>query len=151
MPMVPMAVYELIRDKARSRARLTERAEERLQRARARAYSLPGMRMDADRVQQSSLPDKIPCKVAAVIEAEEALAQARLWVDVFVEMDRCYPPSGDGPGMVAALYFGSGLTMMQIADTLHISRQTVLDRRTEWVINAAIRAAQKGLIAAPLE
>ena len=147
--LISRSVYRQIEGKARNRAHLTDRAEEQLQRARDRAYSLPGMRTDTDRVTTSRNPDKIGRKVQAVIEAEQGLIEARKWADVFAEMDCRYPPVGDGPGAVAALYYGSGLTLLEISDALKQSRQTVLRKRDEWIINAALIAASKGLIAQP--
>ena len=145
--MIPRSVFAHVASQAKDRPRLVERAEDRLRRARAKAYSLPGMNMDADRVTTSRTPDKIGRRVAAVIEAEQALIDARKWADVFAEMDSRYPPVGDGPGAVAALYYGSGLTLLEISDALKQSRQTVLRKRDEWIINAALIAASKGLIA----
>lgn len=144
--LISRSVYRQIEGKARNRAHLTDRAEEQLQRARDRAYSLPGMRTDTDRVTTSRNPDKIGRKVQAVIEAEQALGEAMKWADVFRETDRKYPPTGDGPGMVAALSFGSGCTLAEISETLKISRQTALRRREEWVIHVALLAAEKHLI-----
>lgn len=147
--MIPRSVFARVASQAKDRPRLVERAEDRLRRARAKAYSLPGMNTDADRVTASRQPDRIGRRVAAVIEAEQGLIEARKWADVFAEMDCRYPPVGGGPGAVAALYYGSGLTLLEISDALKQSRQTVLRKRDEWIINAALIAASKGLIAQP--
>lgn len=147
--MITRAVFRQIEAQLRDRARLVERAEERLRAARDRAYSLPGMSVGGDRVSQSRQPDRIGAKASAVVEAERALAEARKWRDLFAEMDRRYPPTGDGPGMIVALHYGSGCTMQAVADELRISRPTAFNRQREWLTEAAFLAIHRGLIAPP--
>ena len=145
------SAFRQIETMLRARAHLVERAEEQLSAARDAAYSLPGMSTEGDRVTQSRRPDRIGAKAAAVIEAEEQLRTARAWARLFVEMDQRFPPTGDGPGMIVALHYGSGYSLLRIADMLGITRPTVHKRQQAWLTDAALLAVHHGLIAAPLD
>lgn len=131
----------------RDRWLLLERAEERLERAKARAYGIGAAQPDREPIRDANQRDRLSRRVSAVADAERRLDEARRWLAVFAEMDRLYPPAETCPeGQAAALLYGSGYTIAETARALGVRPLTVRRRRDAWVIEAAMMAARDGLL-----
>ncbi|NLG57616.1 MAG: hypothetical protein GX540_04320 [Clostridiales bacterium] len=62
-------------------------------------------------------------------------------------MDRTREHFDGGPeGRMAALYYGTKRTMLEVADRMHYDRQTIYRYRDRYVTYLALLAAGKGLI-----
>lgn len=92
----------------------------------------------------NAVSNRVQDGVLRVIAAEEDLSTASRWACVLTRLSEIF--EGTEVAEVAALYYGEQLTEAEIARSKGISRQTIRNRRDEYVIRAALLAAEAGLV-----
>lgn len=144
MQGLPRALYARIERELRADHRQAVMdAEEELARCREDAHGLKSPALDesgktirpANRVQDGAL---------RVIQAEQRLDTRKSWADVARALDAAF--TGTKTGEVARLLYTDGRRPAEISALLGVDRQTVRKRRDDYVIRAALLAAERGLI-----
>lgn len=142
--MIPRALYDLCDSRLRDKWAAVERAEQRLQTARERAYAVSAAPLDQAGSHGGGKGDKLERAALAVTEAEEQLRQALAWMDVFDRLERIYPPETQ-EGTVARLIYDRGMTQADCCRVMHRERKRIRELKDTYVINCALLAVQAGL------
>lgn len=144
MPMIPREVYDRVEDHLRRRTTAVERAAQRLQDVRQRAYSVSSRAPDAGGGKPSGKSDPVARAALSVERAKEDLRRAMAWADVCSRCDAML--RGTQEGEAGILLYIEGLTQTDAADRLGVDRQTVRRYRDTYICHAALLAAEAGLI-----
>ena len=149
MPMIPDRIYRLCEKKLAARYMSVFRATERLKEVQARAYTVPGMRINENGGGGGKgRGDAVAQKALSVAEAEKALENALRWEAVFQRLESVYPKESKEGRIAERLYGWAGAAMRQeaVCRLLRIDRKTCRKYRDTYVINCALLAAAEGLI-----
>ena len=137
-------VLRTIEEKLRQRGSLVDEARWALQMAESKAmYS--GVRFDNDGGGSGEKSDKLSRQVLTVIEAREALEEARKWEWVFARMDYQYPTGTEERKIIRYLY-ALGYKQETVAKRMHYDRQSIRRKRDAWLGTCALLAAEAGLL-----
>ena len=145
MAVIPRKLYAFIEKKlfeqpyeaARAAAEaLIERREQAL------CVKSPGSENSGGKT--NAVSNRVQDGVLRVIAAEEDLSTASRWACVLTRLGEIF--EGTKVAEVAALYYGEKMTEAEIARSKNISRQTVRGRRDEYVVRAALLAAEGSLV-----
>lgn len=147
MGVIPDEVYRLVEEKLKARWKLVPQAKAALYRAQQEALSLSAPAMDQDRVRSGKPGNRTQAAALRILEAEEKLAEAEKWADVFRLMNGIFPPDSSVEGAVAAALYDRGLSQEELCRVMRCDRQTVRRRRDNYVCHTALVAASHGLIA----
>lgn len=158
MAVIPRKIYNRIEEQLYSRKSAIRRASDRLMDARARASSLrsqlqtdlsheqaKGRGVDPSGIHGSGLSgDPVAESAVAILEAEAALCTAMKWADAFSRLDELFvgKPEAD----VARAIYDQHIRQCDVAEALHMDRQSVRRCRDAYVCHCALIAAQLGLI-----
>lgn len=82
--------------------------------------------------------------VLRVIDAEETLETANRWAFVYMRLSEIF--AGTETAEIAQAYYAEKKTAREIAAARGCDRQTIRKRRDEYVIQAALLAAEHGLV-----
>lgn len=125
--------YEAVREAAEA---LITRQEEVI------GVKSPGLECSGGRC--SGISNRMQDGVIAKIEAEERLETAIEWAAVVARLDEIF--EGKPERDVAWMLYREGMKLKDIAARRKEDRQTVTRRRDNYVIRAALLAAERGLI-----
>ena len=145
MAVIPDGLYKQCDARLRERWTAISRAQERLNEAKARAYTVSAAPTDSGGGHGGGTGDALERKAISVQEAEEQLRQALAWDDVFWRLDRIFPP-GTREGEAARYLYTNGLNAADSARAMGISWKTIWDLRNNYIINCALLAVQEGLV-----
>ena len=146
MAMIDRELYEVCEARLRDRFAAVDRARERLEEARARAYSVQQAPPDPNGGSHGQgRGDKLERAAIAVHEAEEQLRQALAWQDVGTKLARIYPLSSP-EGRAGDLIYNRGMTQADCCLQMHRDRKTVRRYQDAYIMNALLLAVQAGLL-----
>lgn len=158
MAVIPRKIYNHVEEQLYHRQTAVSAASVRLMDARSRA-SLVRSQMqtnltekqirhrgvDPSTIHGSGLTsDPTADCVVAILEAEAALCTAIKWADAFSRLDEFF--TGKPEADVARAIYDQHVKQCDVADALHMDRQSVRRYRDTYVCHCALIAAQLGLI-----
>lgn len=95
-------------------------------------------------VRSGGVSNRVQDGVLRVIAAEENLHTANRWALVVTRLGEIF--SGTETAEIAELFYVQKMTEADIARSRRVSRQTIRSKRDEYVIRAALLAAEHGLV-----
>lgn len=145
MAAIPRKLYAFIEKKLFEApyAAVSEAAEALIER-REEALCVKSPGSEGGGGKTNAVSNRVQDGVLRVIAAEENLHTASKWAYVLARLDEIF--GGTDVAEVAKLYYGEKLPEAEIARSKGISRQTIRNRRDEYVTRAALLAAENGLV-----
>ena len=145
MAVIPRRLYAYIEKKLFEQpyAAVSEAAEALIER-REQAFGVKSPGGEGGSGKSSGVVSRVEDGVLRVIAAEENLDTANRWAFVIARLGEIF--EGTETAEVAQLYYAQKLTEAEIARSKRLTRQTIRSRRDEYVIRAALLAAEKGLV-----
>ena len=145
MAVIPRKLYAYIEKKLFEQpyAAVSEAAEALIER-KEQAYGVKSPGGEGGSGKSSGVSNRVQDGVLRVIAAEEDLDAANRWALVVTRLGEIF--EGTETAKVAELFYAQKLTEAEIARSKGISRQTIRNRRDEYVIRAALLAAEHKLI-----
>ena len=122
---------------------MQQRAEEKLERARAKA-SLSGTPGEGGGG-KGRTSDRTGRAAVAIVNAERQLEKVMRWIHVFETVDNIYPEDSN-EGFVAGLIYGNGMSQQDVCRFTGCTRTTVRRRLDRYIFRCALIAAADGLI-----
>lgn len=158
MAVIPRKIYNHIEEQLYSRKTAVRCASDRLMDARARASSIRSQLqtsltgeqakrrgVDPSAIHGSGLTsDPVAECAVTILEAEAALCTAVKWAGAFSRLDELF--AGKPEADVAHAIYDLRVKQCDVADALHMDRQSVRRYRDTYVCHCALIAAQLGLI-----
>ncbi len=158
MAVIPRKIYNHVEEQLYQRQTAVSAASVRLMDARSRASSVRSQMqtnltekqirrrgVDPSTIHGSGLTsDPTADCVVAILEAEAALCTAIKWADAFSRLDEFF--TGKPEADVAHAIYDQRVKQCDVADALHMDRQSVRRYRDTYVCHCALIAAQLGLI-----
>lgn len=158
MAVIPRKIYNRVENQLYQRQTAVSAASDRLMDARSRASSIRSQMqtsltedqikrrgVDPSTIHGSGLTSDPTADCAvAILEAEAALCTAIKWADAFSRLDEFF--TGKPEADVACAIYDQHVKQCDVADALHMDRQSVRRYRDTYVCHCALIAAQLGLI-----
>ena len=145
MAVIPWEVYSKVEWHLHNRARLLEMAVNKARQIESDAMNGGGSCVDRGSPRGvSKHADPTALKAMAIIRGEKELEKARLWG--FVTDSTFAYFDGTVIGEAALRYYGQNTTILDVAASLHVDRQTIRNYRDKFVCVCALYASEKGLI-----
>lgn len=145
MAAIPRKLYALIEKKLFEQPyEAVSAAAEALIERREQAYGVKSPDGESGGAKSGGVSDRVQSGVLRMIAAEEELLVANRWAMVVARLSEIF--EGTQTLEVAELFYVQKRTEAEIARSKGISRQTIRNRRDEYVIRAALLAAEHKLI-----
>lgn len=144
MAVIPWKVYSKVEWHLHNRAGLVSSAMNAYFKAQqaAEAYQSPTTSEGSHGKGQHG--DPTAKKAVALVAASQEVERARRWGLV---CDKAFAHfEGTKTGEIALAYYGQKVTILELADTMQIDRQTIRNYRDKFVCVCALYAAEQGLI-----
>lgn len=145
MAAIPRNLYAYIEKKLYEQPyeAVSAAAEELIERREeAMGVKSPGSEPSGGR--SGGVSNRVQDGVLRVIAAEENLYTANRWALVVMRLGEIF--GGTETAEIAELFYVQKMTEADIARSRCVSRQTIRNRRDEYVIRAALLAAEHGLV-----
>ena len=146
MAVIPWEVYSKVEWHLHNRAKLLEIAVNKARRIEADAINGSGGACIDHGTPRgvSKHADPTAIRAMTIIRGEKELEKARLWSfaadSTFAYFD------GTIIGEAATRYYGQNTTILAVAESLSVDRQTIRNYRDKFVCVCALFASEKGLI-----
>lgn len=141
MGLMPRKIYQMVEWQLHNAQQTVQRCREAMQDVLDAAASCGEMGGSAvkgvpgDRTARAGL---------MLLEKELALERAEEWLACILETRQHF--AGTLTAQVAEMYYGKGVTVLQVAEALHYEKQTINRYRDRFVSFLALLAASRGLI-----
>lgn len=145
MAAIPRNLYAYIEKKLYEQpCQVVSDAAEMLITAREEALGVKSPGGETSGGHGGSVSNRVQDGALRVIAAEENLHTANRWALVVTRLGEIF--SGTETAEIAELFYVQKMTEADIARSRRVSRQTIRSKRDEYVIRAALLAAENGLV-----
>ena len=145
MAAIPRKLYAMIEKRLFEQPyEAVSAAAEALIERREQAYGVKSPDGESGGGKSGGVSDRVQSGVLRMIAAEEELFTANRWAMVITRLSEIF--EGTQTLEVAELFYAQKRTEADIARSKGLSRQTIRNRRDEYVTRAALLAAENGLI-----
>lgn len=142
MSAIPEIIYQEIDRKLRIRPKLMQRAQAKLDRARAKA----GISSQAGTVgTRGSVSDRTGRAAVAIVTAQRQMERTMKWLKVFETVDQIYPENSE-EGAAARMIYRRGMSQQDVCRITGCTRSTIRRRIDRYIFRCALLAAAEGLI-----